>query len=180
MVIYISENNNTRVVKPTEGRRGPQMSAPPLAPAAIHSAPTPVARQRQGQRHQREWPGRLQGERQTMVLLCGICLVFKNYLQRAATLGQSSRKFESADFCHQQNDKRFALSNDVHYCAPNITLGRQAVIHLPSGFSIYRLLVSKEGGEGAFQKLCTAAIDLQLPTDAASLGQILVSHICQV
>lgn len=66
------------------------MSAPPLAPAAIHSAPTPVARQRQGQRHQRERPGSLHGERQTKVLLCGICLVFKKVLQRAATLGQSS------------------------------------------------------------------------------------------
>lgn len=72
MVIYISENNNTRVVKPTEGRRGPQMSAPPLAPAAIHSAPTPVARQRQGQRHQREWLGRLQGERKTLQNLFGV------------------------------------------------------------------------------------------------------------
>lgn len=60
------------------------------------------------------------------------------------------------------------------------SLVRQAVIHLLSRFSIYRLLVSEEGGEGAFQKLCTAANDLQLRTDATSLGQVLVSHLSNV
>lgn len=178
MVIYISENNNTRVVKPTEGRRGPQMSAPPLAPAAIRSAPTPVARQRRGQRHQRAAGGgcRVRDKLWSYSAEFARCLKMIRDVQQ---VGQSSGRSESADFRHQQNDKRLALSNAVRHRAPNITLGRQAVIHLPSGFSIYRLLVSKEGGEGAFQKLCTAAIDLQLPTDAASLGQILVSHICQ-
>lgn len=162
MVIYISENNNTRVVKPTEGRRGPQMSGPPLAPAA--STRLQLLLLDSGRdKDNREWLSRSQGEIQTIALLCKICLplVFfnKKNMCNMQQDGKNNRKFQSEELCNQQNAKRFALSKDVHYCAPNTKVvqmclhGRQAVIHLPSGFSIYRLLVSKERGKGAFQKL---------------------------
>lgn len=63
------------------------------------------------------------------------------------------------------------------HCQWNAFHSRQVVIDLPLGLSIYSLLVSREGGEDVFQKLCSATSDLQLPTDPASLWQIGDSHI---
>lgn len=69
------------------------------------------------------------------------------------------------------------ISVTLVHCQWNAFHSRQVVIDLPLGFSIYSLLVSREEGEDVFQKLCSATIDLQLPTDPASLWQICDSHI---
>ena len=45
-------------------------------------------------------------------------------------------------------------------------------IDLPSGFSIYSLLVSRESRDGVFQKLYSATIDLQLNPDPTFFHQI--------
>lgn len=148
MVIYISENNNTRVVKPTEGRRGPQMSAPPLAPTAIHSAPTPVARQRRGQRHQRV-AGKAAGWDTNYGLALQELFGSKKEIITCdlQQVGQSSRKSESADFCHQQSGKRFALSNTLcseYHNSSNAPL-RQAGCH-PSSLWVFHLQTAGKQG----------------------------------
>lgn len=48
----------------------------------------------------------------------------------------------------------------------------ELVLIFPLGFSFYSLLVSRESGEGVFQKLYSATIDLQLKQDPAFLHQI--------
>lgn len=53
-----------------------------------------------------------------------------------------------------------------HNELPSSSTGRVG-IDLPSGFSIYSLLVSRESREGVFQKLYSATIDLQLNWDPA-------------
>lgn len=54
---------------------------------------------------------------------------------------------------------------------PSSSTGRGG-IDLPSGFSIYSLLVNRESKEGVFQKLYSATIDLQLNRDPAFHHQI--------
>lgn len=139
------------------------MSGPPLTPAAINSASTSVARQRPGTKTQES--GRVGRRARYKLLSCAAIFVQRSkkltekYPQYAANRKNERKKIYSVEYCNQRNTKRFAMSNDVHHCAPNIkpvqprVHCRQAVIHLPSGFSIYRLLVSKWRGEGAFQKL---------------------------
>lgn len=69
--------------------------------------------------------------------------------------------------------RTFTTKHAVHlFCTrshnelPSSSTGRVS-IDLPSGFSIYSLLVSRESREGVFQKLYSATIDLQLNRDPA-------------